>query len=138
MPYTLAQYAEGIAALNIPGVVYDWRMEPPGSLVNCGLPSKYLRVPRQPREQYVFAVDGATYQGTGMMVLEVVIAIEALTMGFPEPNFRSTVEMTDALCKVLPQADVADTWPTLTCRTEVIRVADLAYWAVTAQVTARG
>lgn len=138
MPTTLQEFAEGVAALSIPGVVQDFGMEPPLSLNEAGLPAKYLRVPRQPRDRYVFAVDGATYQGTGMMVLEVVIAVEAVNLGFPEPNFRNTVAMTDALCRVLTKADVAMSWPVVNSRTEVVRVADIAYWAVTAQVTARG
>ena len=62
MPTTLQEFAEGVAALSIPGVVQDFGMEPPLSLNEAGLPAKYLRVPRQPRDRYVFAVDGATYQ----------------------------------------------------------------------------
>ena len=135
---TLAEYANGLAVLAIPGVVHDFGMEPPFSLTEAGMPCKWLRLPKQPRSQYVFSVDGLEYQGTGLMTVEVVIAVEAVNMGLPEPNFRNTVALTDAACKAIITADVAMSWPTANARVDIVMVSEMTYWAVVAQATARG
>ena len=131
-------YATGLAATAIPGVVQDWGMEPPQSLNEPGLPCKWLRLPRSDRERFVYAIDGADAHGSGMMTIEVVICIEAVNLGFPEPNFRNTVAMSDAVTKTLTKADVAMSWPTVSTRVTVVSVAQTDYWALVALVTARG
>lgn len=133
-----AAFCLAVANVNVPTVVKDFRMEPPGSLSTAQLPAKFLRLPRTERERFAFCVQGADAHGSGMMTVEVVIAFLPVAQGMPEDNFTQTVGLVDHLTKTFTKADVAASWPEVSVRVVVFSVAGIDYWAAIAEVTARG
>lgn len=136
--YDFRTYVEGVAATTVPGVTKDFGMEPPQSLSTPMLPAKFLRVPKSTRERFAYCVEGADMHGSGMMTVEVIIAIEPVVQGLPEPNFTATVNMSDNVTKAFTKADIAASWPTVTTRVQEYTVHGHNYWALVAEVTARG
>ena len=136
--YDFRTYVEGVAATKVPGVTKDFGMEPPQSLSTPMLPAKFLRVPKSTRERFAFCVEGADMHGSGMMTVEVIIIIEPVAQALPEPNFTAAVDMSDNLTKAFKDADIANSWPTMTTRVQEFTVAGHNYWALVAEVTARG
>ena len=138
---TLLEFAQGLAALEIEGVAYDFGMDRPMSLKTAQLPCKYLRAVQSERERFAFDVSGATAHGFGRtMRLQIVIALCPLGLGLPEPNFISTVEMSDYVTLAVTKADVAMSWPQVS--TEVTQVSLQGgqewFWALVATVEATG
>lgn len=131
-------YVQAVANVNVPTVVKDFRMEPPGSLSTAQLPAKFLHLPRTTRDRFAFCVEGADAHGSGMMTVEVVIAFMPTIQGMPENNFTKTVELVDHLTKTFTRADVAASWPTVSVRVVIFQVAEIDYWAAVAEISARG
>lgn len=136
----LATFVGGLADLSIPGVAYDYGMEPPLSLNTADMPAKFLRLPVEGRSRFALAIEGADAHGSGLMSVEVVVVIQPVAQDLPEPNFVKTVAMCDAMTKAIVKADVALSWPEvvgLQVRADIV-VAGIAYWAIVATVQARG
>lgn len=135
-----ADYVANVAAVAVAGVARDYGLEPPASLNTADLPAKFLRLPVEGRSRFALAVDGADRHGTGLMTIEVVVAMEPIVQDFPEPIFTRTTAMVDAITKAYLKADVALSWPeavSVQVRADVV-VAGIAYWAVVASIRARG
>ena len=133
-----SDYVKNVAGVQVVGVVRDWELEPPGSLATADLPAKFIRVPTSTRDRYVFCVGGGDYQGSGEMTVEVVIITNAVAQGLPLSNTTLTAEMADHLLHAYTQADIAMSWPSVNVRQTIFSIAGIDYWALVAQVTARG
>ena len=134
-PAGFLEFAENIAALAIPGVVRDYGLAPPMSLSTAGLPAKYLSSARGTGAPIVFC-EG---EGSKMMVLSVIIAIEPHVQSIPEANKRNTLQMMDDAYVEIMEADLAlSRVVNLEIRQDIVPMAGVEYWAVVAEITARG
>ena len=130
---TFLEFAQGLAAMAVVGVKRDFGMEPPKSLSDAMLPAKFLRLPRGDRAPFAFCID----RGSGMMTVEVIVCMTPVMQGMPERNFTETVRMMDAVSHAAVNLDVAMSVPTVVVKQIIFKV-DVDYWAVSAEVTARG
>ena len=78
--------------------------------------------------------------GTGMMTVECVVVFMPTVQGLPEDNFTETVRLVDEITKAFVKSEIvpALSWPEVSCRVTVFAVAGIEYWAVVAEISARG
>ena len=138
MTTTFWDFCEGVSKVVIDGVKQNFGTEPPASVSDAGLPAEFMRVPRSTRSRFVYNVEGASAQGFGTLQVEVVILMEPVSTGLPEPNFDKTAKMSDAVAIAMTQADVAMSWPVVSTRVAIYPVAGHNYWALLATIQATG
>lgn len=134
-PTAFADFVHNIAAMGVAGVVKDFGLEPPMSLKTAQLPAKFIGDIGGDRSPFTFCFG----DGSGMMTVQLIIAIEPVVQGQPEHNREMTIAMIDNLVHAVGQADLATSKTELSVRQAVARtVAGETYWAVAAELTARG
>jgi len=133
---TLRSFVDNLEALVVAGVSYRYPSGPPAAPPNI-LPCQYVRFPNLDEGQLVFG------EGGGWPVLRATLVIleEAVPQDAQRRNFDRTVDMCDSVRAALQgciRNTLADSKPTWRISTGVDTVGGQAYWAVVAEVEAKG
>jgi len=127
-------FADGIAALSITGVTRNYGTEPPASLKTADLPASFVISPRGQNDPFAFT-GGAT---TAMLTVQLVVCIEPVGQNLASQNAADTLTLIDATVTALAGTNVGISKSEFEIRQVIYDVGGESYWALIANVSARG
>jgi len=133
----IATFTTALAGLNVTGVKREFAY-PPASLNSEDMPAQWVQLPTiiddNPR---TFTQHGDLW---GTLTGQLVIAVIATGQGTQASNFAATLAMMDVVRTALAASaqTAAKGKITYVIRQGEVLVAETAYWAVIAEVTAHG
>lgn len=134
---TYRQFVDAFEALVIDGVTKQFEQGRPDSLNHSDLPAQWVQFPRG-TEGFPTVFSGMG--GWPTMVLDLVIAVEAVGQNTGMENFDNAVDMMDNITSALQSKDcgVPKSKITWSIILTVRAVAGVNYWAVVTTVTGSG
>ena len=134
MMTTITNFVTALGDVTITGVTSKLN-EPPRSLATADLPAQWVQIPRLEREPATFESQGKLWDTHRA---QLIVAFEPVGQNTQAANWSGVLTLMDSVWTAIAAASIVQGRLQYTIAQGIVTVAEVAYWAVIAEVEAHG